>query len=250
MVIVIVLIIALAAYFIYWAKRLKNPYNLTFIFGKKGSGKSTLLQKELNRHKKEGWICFSNDRGLTCDNYFDFEEFGKKTFPPRSFVVIDEIGSLAHARDFKTFRKDQRDIFRYIRKQQLRILCCSQTFDVDKTIRDQVDTMYLAVKVGPFSVAKKITKKFVLTLATSDSPSQISENLRFTMFTEWKYTFIPSYIKDFDTAYTREEYEYFPYTVTPYKPPCKKSLRSIGKSLALAFAKIRMSIEKRIMKVK
>lgn len=196
--------------FAYESSRLQNPYKLIFLFGKKGSGKSTLLQKMLDQHKRKGWVTWSSDRGLKADYYFDFMDYGKYTFPPNSFVVCDEVGTFIHSRDYKTFPKAMRDIIRMQRKHKTKIVMCSQTFDVDKVVRDMCDEMYLCVKTGCFSIAKKISKEIVLTIASSDSPSSISENLHFELPTTWIVSYIPKYFKRFDTNYTAQRWPYFP----------------------------------------
>lgn len=193
---------------------MRNPFKLIFIFGKKGSSKTTLLQKMLDIHKRRGWITWSSDKGLTADYYFDFMQYGDYTFPPNSFVVCDEVGTYIHSRDFKTFPKKMRDIFKMQRKNKVKMVLASQSFDIDKSVRDLCDEMYLCKRIGCISLAKKIKKSFVLTLATSDAPSNIAENLQFDFFTTWIWTYIPKYIKEFDTLYVSDKTPVFPQ----YKP--------------------------------
>ena len=81
----------------------------------------------------------------------------------------------------------------------------SQTFDIDKKLRELTDQMYyLENKFRIFSWAKKIDKHTVLTQAEADKPSSIAENLQFEPFLFWIFgsrifTFIPRYVKYFDS---------------------------------------------------
>ena len=85
------------------------------------------------------------------------------------------------------------------------MILASQTFDVDKKIRDLADEMYLVTKkLRVFSYAKKILRQTVLVEATGQSPSKIDENLVFdSLLLFWagarKFTFIPRYTKYFDS---------------------------------------------------
>ena len=56
----------------------------------------------------------------------------------------------------------------------------SQSFDIDKSIRDLCDQLYLLEnRFRVFSYAKKINKNFVINESTAEAPSNIAENLHF-----------------------------------------------------------------------
>ena len=93
--------------------------------------------------------------------------------------------------------------FRFQRKYKIRCYLFSQSFDIDKKIRDLVDEMFLMQNVfRVFSYGKRILKKITLTQAQSDRPSTIAENLKFDSFLFFWcgsrfFTFIPKYSKWF-----------------------------------------------------
>ena len=113
-------------------------------------------------------------------------------------------------RGFKNFPHEVRDYFKLQRHYKHVVILASQTFDVDKKIRDLADEMYLVTKrFRVFSYAKKILRQTVLVEATGQSPSKIDENLVFdSLLFFWagsrKFTYIPKYTKYFDSFGTPE----------------------------------------------
>lgn len=189
----------------HWSTRkFINPYKLIMIFGKKGCGKSTTIAKLIQKHHKDGWICFST---IECPNsyYIDPSIIGNYWFPENSVVFIDEVGMIWDNRDFKNFRPEVRDWFKYQRHNKVKVYLFSQTFDIDKKLRDLTDAMYLLVnKFRVFSYGKKISKIIVLTKSQAEQPGSISEDLQFEpailfFLGTRTLTFIPKYAKLFDS---------------------------------------------------
>ena len=141
--------------------------------------------------------------------------------------IIDKVGMIWDNRGFKTFPPEVRDYFKLQRHYQHVVILASQTFDVDKKIRDLADEMYLVEKkFRIFSYAKKILRKTVLVEATGESPSKIDENLEFdSLLLCWagsrKFTYIPKYTKYFDSFKTpqlpEKDFEKVPELVIPVK---------------------------------
>lgn len=200
----IFLFIALLFLYHFLTKQYLNPYKLIMIFGKKGSGKSTLLTKLAIEHQRLGWTVYSTEPITGCYK-IDYTDIGYSHFPPDSCILIDEVGMIWDNRNFKSFDSKVRDWFKLQRHYKCKVYLFSQTFDVDKKIRDLVDEMYLVEKkFRVFSYSKRILKKMVLNKSTADSPSRIDENLEFdSLFFFWcgsrKFTFIPKYIPYFDS---------------------------------------------------
>lgn len=194
-----------ALFLFHWSTRKYiNPYKLIMIFGKKGCGKSTTIAKLVQQHHKDGWICFST---IKCPNsyYIDPSIIGNYWFPENSVVFIDEVGMIWDNRDFKNFRPEVRDWFKYQRHNKVKVYLFSQTFDIDKKLRDLTDAMYLLVnKFRVFSYGKKISKIIVLTKSQAEQPGSISEDLQFEpgilfFLGTRTLTFIPKYAKLFDS---------------------------------------------------
>lgn len=189
-----------------FTKKYLNPYKLIFIFGKKGSGKSTLLTKYALDYLKKGWNVYSTEH---CPGTYQisYQDIGVKKIPPNSVVIVDEVGMIWDSRNFKNFPSHVRDYFKLQRHYKHVVILASQTFDVDKKIRDLADEMYLVNKrFRVFSYAKKILRKTVLVESkySKDGDSKISEDLEFdSLLFFWagsrKFTFIPKYIKYFDS---------------------------------------------------
>ena len=181
-----------------------NPYKLTFVFGKKGSGKSTLLTKLALRHLKNGWSVYTTEHvpGTYDIKYTDIGVFA---FPEHSAIFIDEASLGWDNRAYKSMPKSTIEWFRLQRHRKCKVYLFSQTFDVDKKIRDLSDAMYLvSCKFRVFSYGKRILRRTVLVEASGDSPSRIDENLAFESlllapFGSRTLTFIPKYAPYFDS---------------------------------------------------
>ena len=201
-----------------------NPYKLTMVFGKKGSGKSTLLVKIAIQHLSKGWRVYCTEKIPGCF-HVDYEDIGFVEFDPNSVLLVDEVGMIWDNRNFKNFKPEVRDWFKLQRHRRVKVYLFSQTFDVDKKIRDLTDDMYLVEKrLRVFSYAKRILKKTVLNKSTAESPAKLDEDLQFdSLLFFWcgsrRLTFIPKYVKYFDSFIADplkvKEFEYIPPLVVP-----------------------------------
>lgn len=214
-------IVAFLAVFHFSTRKYLNPYKLIFIFAKKGQGKSTLLTKIALQHLKRGWHVYSTEPIPGC-YLIAPEDIGYFEFPWHSLVVIDEIGMIWDNRNFKSFKPEVRDWFKLQRHRKIKVICASQSFDVDKKIRDLADDMFLLQKkFRVFSYGKRILKILDITEATGDSESRIVDNLKFdSILWFWAgsrtLTFIPAWTKYFNTfAAPQLAYKDFP-KISPY----------------------------------
>lgn len=219
--IVMFLLVAFLAVFHFSTRKYLNPYKLIFIFAKKGQGKSTLLTKMALQHLKRGWHVYSTEPIPGC-HFIAPEDIGYFEFPWHSLVVIDEIGMIWDNRNFKSFKPEVRDWFKLQRHRKIKVICASQSFDVDKKIRDLADDMFLLQKkFRVFSYGKRILKILDITEATGDSESRIVDNLKFdSILWFWAgsrtLTFIPAWTKYFNTfAAPQLAYKDFP-KISPY----------------------------------
>lgn len=215
------IVVAFLSVFHFATRKYLNPYKLIFIFAKKGQGKSTLLTKMALHHLKRGWHVYSTEPIPGC-YLIAPEDIGYFEFPWHSLVVIDEIGMIWDNRNFKSFKPEIRDWFKLQRHRKIKVICASQSFDVDKKIRDLADDMFLLQKkFRVFSYGKRILKILDITEATGDSESRIVDNLKFdSIFWFWAgsrtLTFIPAWTKYFNTfAAPQLAYKDFP-KISPY----------------------------------
>lgn len=190
--------------FSFFTRKYLNPYKLIMIFGKKGCGKTTYLTKLAFLHYKSGWTVFSTSN-IPYAHVISADMIGKYWFPENSVLLVDEVGMIWDNRKFKDFKDSTRDWFKYQRHNRVKVYLFSQSFDIDKKLRDLCDGMYLLTNfMRVFSYGRKISKNFVLNKSTADSPSNIAENLEFEPFIFFflgtrTLTFIPRWSKFFDS---------------------------------------------------
>ncbi len=180
----------------------RNPYKLYMIFGKKGSGKSSYLAKLALSYLKHKWIVYTNMDDLSIDGvrHIDASDLGDFVPVPHSVVLLDEVGMLYDNRDYKNFKPSVRNFFKLQRHYQCIVYLASQSFDIDKKLRDLTDEMYLtSCLFGWLGLIRPITKKIGLVEASSQGESRIVDNLRFKFITSWKFTFLPRYSKYFES---------------------------------------------------
>lgn len=207
--------------FHFLTRRFLNPFKLIFVFGKKGSGKSTLLTKWALQHKKHGWSVYSDDPIPGCF-LFDPTDLGKYELPWKSLVIVNEAGMIWHSRNFKKFPEATRHWFKLQRHRGVKVILASQTFDVDKSIRDLADSMYLVTNVfRVFSYGKRILRFPDLVEATGDAQSEarLVDQLKFDTFLLCFFgsrtlTYIPHWVPYFSSfaaeALEEHEFEYVP----------------------------------------
>ena len=192
--------------FCYFTYKYRNPYKLIMVFGKKGSGKTTFLAKTAYQYLKQGRPVYSTE-AIAGVIQFDVSEIGYVTFPENAVLLIDEVGMIWDNRNFKTFRPEVRDYFKYQRHEKHTVYLFSQTFDVDVKIRNLTDAMYLCkCHFGWLSVARKIKRTITLVHPSGDSESRIADDLEFeplllSLFggKTCIFTFIPHWVSLFDS---------------------------------------------------
>lgn len=201
----IFIIFVFAALYVSWAlytRRFLNPYRLHFLFGKKGSGKSTYMVKMMVKYIKKGWNVYTdmNDVCIPGVRIIDGSDLGEFIPESNSVVFLDEAGIRFDSRNFKNFPPELRDFFKLQRKYRTIVYMNSQSFDVDKKIRDLTDYMYLQVNVGRIlSIGKRIDRKVALVESTAQGDSRIAEDLKFSPWWYWTVTLIPRYAKYFES---------------------------------------------------
>ncbi|MEG1758577.1 MAG: zonular occludens toxin domain-containing protein [Oscillospiraceae bacterium] len=195
-------VIVIFVLFCLFTRKWNNPYKLFMVFGKKGSGKSTYLVKCAVKYLKKGWIVYTNMEDMMVDGvrWFNLQHLGDYVPEKNSVLLLDEVGMVWDARDFKNFKPSVRDFFKLQRHYHVICYLASQTFDIDKKLRDLTDGMFLHTSfLNVLSVGKRIYKKIVLTESTSEAESRISENLKFALPFNWTFTWIPKYAKYFNS---------------------------------------------------
>lgn len=193
-----------------------NPYKLYFIFGAKGAGKTTYETKLACKYLKKGWNVYTDLPELYVPGirYFPYDDLGDFVPEEHSLLILGEAGIKFDNRNFKSFKPSLRDFFAFQRKYKVICYMDSQTFDVDKKIRDRTDAMFLQVNVlRVFSVGKRIKKKITLVASSAEANSRIAEDLVYAPFYTWTFTFIPHWAGKFDSNAVIDPKPYLQYTV-------------------------------------
>ena len=189
-------------------RKYKNPYKLFMVFGKKGSGKSAFLVRQAIKYQKKGYIVYTNMSDCCLENIriIDPDTLGEFVPCADSCLLLDEVGMLYDNRNFKNFKPAVRDFFKLQRHYRVVCFLASQTFDIDKKLRDLTDEMYLISNIATvMSLVRPIRKTVTLTEATAEGESRIAENLKFRFFMSWRIYFIPSMIKYFQSFIAPEK---------------------------------------------
>lgn len=222
MYVVTLIIILIMIWLGYHMIKYANPYKLYMVFGKKGSGKTTLMTKLALKYQKKGFRVYCNVEIPGC-YLFDIEDFGLVHFPERSLILIDEVNLIWDNRDFKNFPKHIQKYFRLQRHYRHTVYLFSQTFDVDKKIRDLCDHLYLVQNfMNCFSVARRVTKHITIVHAdkSAQGESKIVDDYKIdpiwlAAFGSVRFTYIPKYAKYFKSfdppQLTQKEFDRIPF---------------------------------------
>lgn len=186
-------------------KKYVNPYKLIFVFGKKGSGKSTLLTKLAYQYDKRGWTVYTTEQLTGLLNIENPKKIFDIDFPQKSCIFIDEVSLIWDNRDFKKMDPKVIEWFRYQRHHHCRVYFFSQTFDIDKKLRDLADDMYLVNKyLRVFVAARHIIRKPVVVHPGPESPARIDDDMVVDGPLLWLFgglitAYIPYWSKHFDS---------------------------------------------------
>lgn len=195
-----------------------NPYRLYMIFGKKGCGKSTLLTKLAYENLKKNRTVYSTEHiqfkmvDKKADEVFLLETKDIEpryiydySFNPGDIILIDEVNLLWDNRDFKKMDPKIIHWFRLQRHYKVTVYLFSQTWDIDKKLRDLCDDMYICQKfLRVFTIARHIIRKPVIVHPEGDSPASIQDDivedgLLLAPFGGMKTAFIPHWAKYYDS---------------------------------------------------
>lgn len=162
-----ILIILILVYFfyiypfvLYWSNQMEDIWKLKFVFGKMGVGKTGLIAKMSLLDLKDPRIKkVYTSIGVPGTYKFNPEDLKVGyTFEPYSSVYIDEFGLIANSRDFKSFPKELRKWFKFLRQSRCKVTIFSQAPDIDKSVRDLCHEYSLLRRVGPFVFEFDVSK--------------------------------------------------------------------------------------------
>lgn len=180
-----------------------SPFTLDIYFGRKGCGKSSTLQKLAKQYYKHGWNVYCDD-GNTMQPFveqIDCSKIWQYKLPEYSVVLIDEINLLWDNRDFKSFPKPLQRYLRLQRHKKIKLIMFSQTFDCDAKIRNLADTLYLCNKFARvLTICTGYFKRpVILSALDTRQEGRISDDFKKLPFWRTQFTFIPRYVKTYDS---------------------------------------------------
>lgn len=202
--VIFVVFLAFICFFAYTCIKYRNPYKLFMVFGGKGSGKTTLMIKLALNYQKKGFLVYS-DREVPGGHLFDIKDFGRCSFPPNSVVLIDEVGLIWDNRHYKDFKDEVKVYFKYQRQYRNIVYLFSQSFDVDKKIRDLTDHLYVVQNwFNCFSLARRVTKRITVVHADKSVSGESKIVDDYSLDPIWTFpfgglrvTYIPKYVRYF-----------------------------------------------------
>lgn len=244
--------LALVASCAVMARKYRNPYKLTLVFGKKGSGKTTFLVKKAIQYMRQGKTVYSTVY-VPGAHIFNVQDIGIRTFPPESVVFVDEVGMIWDNRNFKAFRPDVRDWFKLQRHYHVTVWLFSQAADIDIKLRMLMDEMYLCTcHMNFLSVARKIRRSITIVHPSGDAEARIADDIDFVPI--WYslfgaksavFTYIPNWVRFFDSFDAPElplvasEYQQIPDAVRGHYDRSPLRRRAFQLLLLVRFLKAR-----------
>lgn len=193
----------------YVGKPFVNEYLCIGYIGKKGSGKTTKLTQIAINNIKKGKIVYSTEK-IVGTRYINYKDIGFYDLEPNSVLLIDEIGLLFPARNYKDFKQEVREFFKLQRHKKITVYWFTQTWiDCDKTIRDLTDRLYICHNFfNMWSTYRQVSKTLTIGTGKNEDGSQNNQGSDFVECFKYvsilqphaiEFTFIPRYIYFFDS---------------------------------------------------
>lgn len=194
------------SFFFFLARKYQNPYKLYYLLGRKGAGKSSFMAREMIRYLKKGWNVYTDMPGVSIPGvrFFNTSDLANFVPPPKSAVFLDEVGLSMDSRGFKSFPAGLRDYFALQRHYKNTVYVNSQSFDVDKKVRDRCDCFLYLQKI--FVVFTLIRPVYQIVSANDDPKCDcpVRFTYQFGKIFSWRFLFLPKYAGLFDSFYTPE----------------------------------------------
>lgn len=214
-----------------------SPSGLYIYFGQRGTGKTTLIAKEYwkqwKRYKKGKCsykhfytnVKIYNEDDHDFYRYIDLYNYKltdyidpkiceckistysiEKNIPyfidRNNIIYIDEMGTIAHARNYKNFPTEIINLVKYLRHLSILMICNSQSYDIDKTLRTGANELRLLKKILFWNVSRRIKKEIKVSNDKENADEQISDHIelaKFYMPNAINITFIPFYTDLFNS---------------------------------------------------
>ena len=137
-------------------------------FGSPGVGKTTLACKlaKKNRKRYRHTYCNFGNSVPGCGSA-DLEDLGEWTFPPSSYIAVDEAGIEYNSRAYKALKKHTIAWFKKHRHYRCDVDVFSQSWeDMDVTIRRLSNELWYMYRIGPFTLCRRVYKRVMVDKTT------------------------------------------------------------------------------------
>lgn len=194
-----------------------NPYTMDLYIANKGAGKSCTLSKNVLKYIKSGKPVYTNadDINISGTRIFNTYDLGYY-FVEDSYILIDEVSLFFDNRNAlnKKYMQQSKDFVQWLRECRHDRLCIdlfTQSYDCDKKIRTMCDNIYIGTRYfRVLTIWRRLRKNVAIKDSALDAESQIVDALKFTPW--WipgsiKVTYIPKYIKYFDSFKALKVYQ-------------------------------------------
>lgn len=182
-------------------------------FGNPGCGKTTLCCKYLLKNQKRYKHTIANFRHSVPGAYYyeTLRDFGKWCPPHYSWCGWDESGIDFNSRAYKSMSQECISLHKKHRHARLDIDCFSQAWDdIDITLRRLSVEMWHMIKIGPWTLCRRIYKRFGIDQNTKQPIDQYRQasmlwllfwplQLGWPFDKKFTLTFRPFYYKYFDS---------------------------------------------------
>lgn len=136
---------------------------IKYYFGAPGAGKTTVAVREVLQYYKCGLFTFTNF-GCKCadEDNVNLAGIGEWTFPPNSYIAIDESGIEYNSRAWKKFSAAAIAWYKkhrhHLGESGVISLFSQDWEDSEKTIRLLAEKYYYLKKIGPFTLKRRMFK--------------------------------------------------------------------------------------------
>lgn len=176
-----------------------------------GAGKSSTMAKNILKARKNNTNVYCNCEDIRIPGTRIFKTYDLGQYKVQdSQIEVDEISVYYDNRNYKQTSQQFIRWLRYIRHERLSCNLYTQSYDVDKKIRTLCQRIWFGQKVlRVFTVWRKLRKSIALRDDALSADTQIADQLKFE---PWfipgniKITFIPKYIKYFDSFKSLDNY--------------------------------------------
>lgn len=101
-------------------------------------------------------VIYCTDETIQGTVHFDIKTLGKFPPTPNSLFLLDECGILLNNRQWKSLSPEAKEMFALHRHKLVDICACSQTVDIDSSLRNRAEKLFHVFRVGPFTVLRRI----------------------------------------------------------------------------------------------